>query len=414
MQHILIKDLCAGEEIHATFLLTAASQQQAKNGPYWNLTLSDASGNINAKIWAPLSTHFTELPVASFVKIEGRTDSYRDQVQLNITALRMLSDAEAVDLDMALYVPSSPYNIDDMWQELEDLCHKEFTHKAWHDFIFSVLNNNDVRLGWMGCPAAKNVHHAYRGGLLEHSLSVAKLTLSIASHYPKLDRQVLLAGALFHDMGKIWEYSFGLVTDYTDVGRLLGHMQLALEFLQPFLEKSQLEDAYVQHFKHLILSHHGSYEFGSARVPQTPEAMLLHYADNIDAKMAQCNQIFATQEDDFVGWSPYQRTLDRYMYQPQRLPNILNTDEPNNCTLEDTAKVQAIQTEDVPVEVTFEEKKPTETAPIEIVYTETTPPPLQQSEAINNETVNDSNIVDSEANKEDTQEKAQGIQCSLL
>ncbi len=332
MQHIPIKDISPKSEVRGTYLLSASSSQQAKNGPYWNVTLSDASGNISAKIWSPLSLDFAELPAGSFVEIGGRSDLYRDQLQLTIDTLRILKEHESVELDMSDYVPSSPYNIDVMWQEMQELCAKELQHKPWQNFVFSVLGNTDIRLAWMACPAAKNVHHAYRGGLLEHSLSVAKLCMSLANHYPELDRQVLLAGALFHDLGKIWEYSFGLVTDYTDAGRLLGHMQLALDYLQPILQASELEDEFVQHFKHLILSHHGSYEFGSARVPQTPEAMLLHYADNIDAKMAQCKQIFSAEEEGFVGWSPYQRTLERYMYQPQRL-------------------VSAVESEQIPVEV---------------------------------------------------------------
>ncbi len=317
-QHIFIKDLPPHGTIRGVYLLSAASLQNAKNGPYWNITLNDASGDMNGKIWAPLSADFSDFPTGSFVHISGRTSLYREQTQVNIDALSILSPAEQVELDMTLYVATSPFDIEDMWQELKELCHKEFTHPAWKDFIFRILSANEIRLAWMACPAAKNIHHAYRGGLLEHSLSVAKLALSIADHYPHLDRQVLLAGAIFHDLGKIWEYSYGLITDYTDSGRLLGHMQLVLDYLNPILQECDLEEEYVMHFKHLILSHHGTYEFGSSRLPQTPEAMLLHYADNIDAKMAQCKQIFAEKTDDFIGWSSYQRSLERHMYQPLR------------------------------------------------------------------------------------------------
>ncbi len=326
-QHILIKDLQPHSKMRGIYLISAASLQHAKNGPYWNITLNDSSGEINAKIWAPLSMEFNNLCAGNFVDVAGNTSLFREQIQLNINALRQLSDAESVELDTSLYVPTSPYNIEDMWQELEELCQKELTHTPWNDFVFYVLNRNEIRLALMACPAAKNIHHAYRGGLLEHSLSVAKLAMTIAKQYPELDRQVLLVAAIFHDLGKIWEYSYGLVTDYTDAGRLLGHMHLALEFLAPILEQCNVESDYIQHFKHLILSHHGTYEFGSPRLPQTPEAMILHYADNIDAKMAQCRQLFVDNEQDFVGWSPYQRSLDRCIYQPSRLSPVTKNEE---------------------------------------------------------------------------------------
>ncbi len=149
---------------------------------------------------------------------------------------------------------------------------------------------------------------------------MAKLAMSTANHYAEIDRQVLLVGAIFHDVGKIWEFTYGLVTDYSDAGRLLGHMTLALEYLQPYLQKSGLEPELAMHFKHLILSHHGSYEFGSPRVPHTAEAVLLHYMDNVDAKMAQCRDIFSPLEQEDSGWTPYQRTLERQMYKAKQTP----------------------------------------------------------------------------------------------
>ncbi len=357
-QHIFLKDLPPHGKIRGVYLISAASLQHAKNGPYWNITLNDSSGEVNAKIWAPLSTEFTALCAGNFVDISGNTALFREQVQININALRVLSDADSIELDMNCYVPSSPYSIEEMWQELEELCQKELTHTPWNDFVFYVLNRNDIRLAFMACPAAKNIHHAYRGGLLEHSLSVAKLSMTIAAQYPELDRQVLLAAAIFHDLGKIWEYSYGLVTDYTDAGRLLGHIHLALEYLSPILELCAVESEYVQHFKHLILSHHGTYEFGSPRLPQTPEAMILHYADNIDAKMAQCKQLFANNEQDFVGWSAYQRSLERYIYQPLRF-NQMPLSQSENLQ-EENLPNESLQEENLPNESLQEANLPNE------------------------------------------------------
>ncbi len=319
-EHQSIITIQANGEVQGIFLLGNAALSQSRNGPFWKLELRDATGQIEAKIWSPLSQEFSELIAGSFVQIKGRTSLFRDQIQLSIDHMQVLEDAAVAGLDMAIYLPASPYPVDEMWEDLLFMCKKEFTHAPWRKCVMAVLKDAEISLALKRAPAAKGVHHAYMGGLLEHTLSVMQLCLRLAEQYPEIDKQVLLAGALFHDMGKIWELSGGLVTDYTDEGRLLGHISLAVEHLQPFLQKSGLEPALVQHVKHLILSHHGTYEFGSPRLPQTPEAMLLHYADNIDAKMAQCRQIFSNWEEEHTGWSDYQRTLERYMYKPYRSP----------------------------------------------------------------------------------------------
>ncbi len=318
-EHIAIKDIIKDNTLDGVYLVSAASKLEAKNGPFWKVELRDATGQLEAKIWSPLSLDFSDIPAGSFVNINGRTSLYRDQLQLTINSMEILSEEHISELDMSLYLMCSPHDVSAMWEELEMLCKKELTHKPWRKFVFSVLKNEELSAAFKICPAAKSIHHAYRGGLLEHSLGVAKLAMSTANHYKELDRQVLLVGAIFHDLGKIWEFTYGLVTDYSDAGRLLGHMQLALDFLQPYLQKSGLDEEHILHFKHLILSHHGTYEFGSPRLPQTPEAMLLHYMDNVDAKMAQCRQLFEGMEEE-SGWTPYQRTLERQMFKAVPTP----------------------------------------------------------------------------------------------
>lgn len=315
-----VKAIGPSDEVRSVFLLGGASLQQSRNGPFWRLELRDATGAVEAKIWSPLSLEFTALAPGRMVEVEGRAGLFREQVQVTVERMRVLTPEESAALELGHFLPAAPRPAAEMWEELVALCRKEFTHAPWRKFIFAVLRDEDIRQGWSTAPAAKGVHHAYVGGLLEHSLSVASLVLRLCDHYRHLDRQTLLAGALFHDLGKIWEFSGGLVNDYTDEGRLIGHTELALERLASFLQKSGLEPELARHFKHLILSHHGSYEFGAVRVPQTAEALLLHYADNIDAKMAQCRSIFENFEEDQTGWSPWQPTLSRYMHQPVRTP----------------------------------------------------------------------------------------------
>lgn len=331
-----IDEISPGDEVNGLFLLSAASQQQARNGPFWRLEIKDATGALEARIWSPTSQQYTGLVPGMIAEVEGRADSFKDQVQVNVTRLRTL-DAEAAALvDTAAFLPSSARPPADMLADMEKLCRTEFTHKPWRVFALAVLSDADIRPRLLAAPAAKGVHHAWVGGLLEHTLSVARLCLLMADHYPQLDRQTLLAGALFHDLGKIWELSGGLANDYTDEGRLVGHINICLGKLDRHLNKASLEPHLALHFKHLVLSHHGQYEYASPRLPQTAEAFALHYADNIDAKMAQCQSLFAgvqaagqpeqpaeqapeqaaeQQEGPVQGrWSAYQNTLGRQVY----------------------------------------------------------------------------------------------------
>ena len=314
-----VKEITPPCEAQGVFAVSQASLAQSRNGPYWRLALSDATGTLEAKIWSPLSTEYAEIPVGSLVEVQGRAALFREQTQLTVERLRVLSDEEAATLPPAAFMPASPYDLDEMMAELHDLLGKEFVHKPWRKFVQAVFRDAELAAAFRVCPAAKSVHHAYVGGLLEHSLGVFKLCRRLADQYAELDRQTLLAGAIFHDIGKIREFSGGLVNDYTDEGRLIGHLELGIEMLAPFWQKAGLEDGLVRHLKHLILSHHGEPAFGAVRLPQTAEALVLHYADNIDAKMAQCRGLFAALEAE-EGWTPYQSTLSRALFRGPRTP----------------------------------------------------------------------------------------------
>ena len=285
------KDVAPGDEIRALYLIGSASQLQAKNGPFWRIELKDASGDLEARIWSPLSQQFAEIPSGVIAEVEGRAESFRDKLQVNVNALRVLSPEETASVDTSAFMASSSRPPQEMLDELEALCRKEFTYKPWRKFILSVLEDEAIRVPLLTAPAAKSVHHAWVGGLLEHTLSVATLCLRFCDHYPDLDRQTLLAGAICH------------------LGKLDRH-----------LAKSGLDEELILHFQHLILSHHGLYEYGSPRLPQTAEAFALHYADNIDAKITQSRSLFGELEDGESGWSPYQKSLERQLFQAPKTP----------------------------------------------------------------------------------------------
>lgn len=315
-----VKDMSPSIDAQGLFVVAQAAQAQSRNGPYWRLSLADASGSVEAKIWHPLSVEFQDIPVGVLVWAEGRVALFREQVQLTVDRMRILTKEEAADVDHAALMPASPYDLDEMLSRLFGACKEEFRYKPWRKLVFSVLEDAQWQAAFRLCPAAKGVHHAYVGGLLEHTLGVFELCRRIADQYPQLDRQTLLAGAIFHDFGKIREFSGGLANDYTDEGRLLGHIVLGVEMLAPYLAKSGLEEELQRHLKHLILSHHGEMEFGAVRLPHTAEAMALHHADNLDAKMAQCRGLFEQLPDEGPGWTPYQATLRRHMHRAMPTP----------------------------------------------------------------------------------------------
>ncbi len=317
---VSVSDLALGGEVHDIFLLAAAQQGQARNGPYWRLEFRDATGSVGGKIWSPQSQEYPELQAGSLVRVKGRVTSYRDKLELAVESLRVLTEEESAGLDLGLFLPASPYNPDSMLAELTALVREACSHKPWKKFLLSLLTDAEIGPALRLAPAAKAMHHAYAGGLLEHTLSVSRLCMRIADHYPRLDRQILLAGAICHDLGKLWELTSGLGTDYTQAGRLIGHISLALDRLAPFIKKAGLEPELAEHLQHLILSHHGTLEFGSPKLPATAEALVLHYADNIDAKLQQVEAALSGLEEGQSGWSAYNPSLERFLFRAARSP----------------------------------------------------------------------------------------------
>lgn len=315
---LFVSDLALGDEVAEIFILSAAQQGQARNGPYWRLDFTDASGSIGGKIWSPQSQAYPDLAPGLAVWVKGRVSSYRDKLELAVDALRVLEEAERAALDLTRFMPASARSPDAMLEELLDLARATLTHKPWRRLITGLLTDKDIAPLLRLAPAAKAMHHAYAGGLLEHTLSVARLCLHIADHYQELDRQVLFAGAVCHDLGKLWELTAGLAIDYTTEGRLIGHIAQAADRLAPFIKKSGLEPELAEHLRHLILSHHGTHEFGAPRLPATSEALVLHYADNIDAKLQQVATALTGVAPG--GWSAYAPALERFMYRAPATP----------------------------------------------------------------------------------------------
>ncbi len=322
-----VQDIKAGSQISDVFMVVQCRQAQAKNGPYWQLTLQDKSGEIQARIWSPLSARFAEISPEQAVLVKAGAQLFGEQIQLNIEAMEFI-DPENIDL--SLFLPVSCISPEELHLNLLEFLQQNIDYPPWKKLARKILTQKEIKSALLTAPAAKSIHHAYMGGLLEHTLSVCRICNEICGIYTDLDRDILLTAAALHDLGKIREISHGLSREYSDEGKLLGHIFLGLEMIEPFLSRaSGLDSGLVLHLKHIITSHHGELEFGSPKRPKTGESFVLHFADNLDAKLNTLEQALGSRrnaEGEASGvWSEYLRSLGRYVYQPPRTPRSPST-----------------------------------------------------------------------------------------
>ncbi len=330
--HCDLKNVENGDNLKGFYLVKSVQQGMASNNKaFWSIKLGDASGQLDCKIWSPLAEQIKEISTGSFASIEAKAQVYRDNVQLTIQEFRILEEEEVENLDLSNYVAASPYPREDMLDELNKIIKKHIVYPAWKKFIKMLMADPLVEPYFASAPGAKSVHHAYLNGLLEHTLFVCKNCVAICTNYPQIDKQVLLVAALFHDVGKIQELSGALATEYTNKGKLIGHINIGMELFEKYLEKAKIEDHLALHFKHLILSHHGELEFGSPKTPATAEAFILHYADNIDAKIAQIFSALPYAEnekkEEKIVWSGWNNYLNRQLCRIEPTPNKKDANE---------------------------------------------------------------------------------------
>lgn len=307
-QHMWLKDIREGDVVQGEYAVREKRLSNTRKGDlFLTLILADRTGEVEAKVWEQaemLSSRFRE---GDILDVEGTATSYRGRMQLTLSGLK---PAER-DVDQSVFLESSEASPAVMMSEL-----RKILQEVRNDHMKSLIDRflGDPRFVCLleRAPAAKNFHHCYLGGLLEHTLSVCRLTQRVADHYPQLDKDLLLTGAFLHDIGKIRELSCRLQIEYTDEGRLLGHLVQGTIMLEEKLAhmKSFPPDLSIR-LKHLILSHHGQYEFGSPKRPKFLEAFVLHLADDLDAKVNGLGRFFERDGHE-GGWTEYNRLFERY------------------------------------------------------------------------------------------------------
>jgi 3'-5' exoribonuclease len=283
-----IRGFAEGDSITGFGLVTKKALRQDKNGrDYLDMEIADASGSITSKAWSDSPALAARFDVHDFVAYRGTVHRFRDQLQLNVRECRRVTEADREQgFEEALMIPSTPYDIDELDKRLRQIYAEEIDRPILRQLAEKALESYGEEL--REHPAAKTIHHAYRGGLLEHTVSMAELALRICDHYSELDRDLVLIGVLFHDLGKLQEIGAMPVNDYTTLGRLVGHVVIGRDLVRDCC--ATLEDFPTDlqiHLEHLVLSHQGRLEYGAPVQPMTPEALTLHFIDDLDSKLAQ-------------------------------------------------------------------------------------------------------------------------------
>jgi 3'-5' exoribonuclease len=312
MKKQFISDLKIGEAVNDIFVLMEKSVSQKKDGSnYLNVALGDKTGHVKGVVWDNVD-EITSAGVSSgdFVFIAGAVNEYRGVPQL---VVKKMTTCPVESVDPADFLPTTRHHVDTMFDRLVSqtgLVKNDFIQRL----IQSFWSDTEFVKQFKAAPAAKNMHHAYIGGLLEHTLSMTLLADKIAGHYSGIDMDLLFAGILFHDVGKIREFEYQYRIDYTDEGRLLSHIVIGLQMLDDkikTIEGFPTQTAVL--LKHLIVSHHGAREFGSPELPKTIEAVLLNYIDEIDSKVNGIRS-FMSADASSESWTSYHRLLGRHFY----------------------------------------------------------------------------------------------------
>ncbi len=300
------------DQVDSIFLVKEKITAMAKNGkPYLTLRLMDKSGEVDAKIWDNIDKISLLFQKDDFLAVKSKASVYLGKMQLVISELCRVPE-ETVSL--ADFLPETDRNIKEMEEELFSLV-ASLSDSNLKKLLESFFNDPELFSLYRVAPAAKGMHHVCLGGLLEHSLAVARLADQIVPLYSGLNRDLLIAGALLHDVGKVREMTYMRSFDYTDEGKLIGHITIGVEMLQEKivniagfpLELSML-------LKHMILSHHGQYEYGSPKRPKTVEATILNYLDDLDSKINGIRTHIRKETANDSRWTSYHRLYDRYFY----------------------------------------------------------------------------------------------------
>ncbi|PLY04166.1 MAG: HD family phosphohydrolase [Desulfuromonas sp.] len=314
MKDIYVENIRERDWVESVFLVREKITATAKNGkPYLTLKLMDRSGEVEGRVWDNVEALSATFDRDDFVQVSAKASVYLGKMQLVVQKLVRL-DEKLVDLRD--FLPVATRSLDGMIVEFRELI-ASLANPHLRALMEAFLEDQDFMQAFCRAPAAKSMHHVYLGGLLDHSLSVAQLAHDVSSHYPEVDRDLLVVGALLHDIGKVAELRYSRSFEYTDAGKLLGHIVMGVELVEEKIrELNDFPTLTGTLLKHLLLSHHGQYEYGSPKRPKTLEAVVLNFIDDLDSKINGISSYLQKENTEYGQWTGYHRLYERYFYRP--------------------------------------------------------------------------------------------------
>jgi len=330
MARRLVADLSAGERIESqVFLVSSKDLRTTTQGSlYIHAILADRTGQIVARAWSASEAMYQVIPEGGFIEVKGRVESYKGNLQFIIDAIRPVDESS---IDLADFLPRTSRDIDEMFQRVREIV-GEIKNRHVRALVDEFLNDEARMALFRRAPAARELHHAYVGGLLEHTLNVLELARLVLPRYPKVSADLVLAGVFLHDLGKTAELNCSTNFEYTDEGQLLGHISICVTWIdaatrrvsertgEPFPERIAWA------LQHIVLSHHGRAEFGSPKLPAIPEAFAVHYLDNLDAKLEMSKSVIERDHDSGRDWTSYHRGLETRLFKADVLGGATNGD----------------------------------------------------------------------------------------
>ncbi len=311
----LVKDLEPGMEVKSAFIVSRKELRKTKAGaPYLALELGDKSGKVDARLWDGVSRYKDAFAEKDYVAVSGRVEKYRDQPQVIVSSLRRCRDDEIDAADFLRVVSTDRVELEGELREALE----EVRNVHLKGLLLGFMNDEEFMRRFTTAPAAKNYHHPYLGGLLEHTTTTVCICRMICDLYPDIDRDLLISAAALHDIGKVRELEYDRTIDYSDAGRFLGHLLLSDEMIR---ERIAAQPGFPQdlamRLRHAVLSHHGELEWGSPKRPKTLEAIVLHHVDNLDAKVNSFREIVGRAADSDSPWTDMRNLFRRPLYAPR-------------------------------------------------------------------------------------------------
>lgn len=324
MAHLFVKDIQSGQQIQDIYMVTQpVLRNTAKGDLYIAMYLSDKTGRVNSRMWQASEEIYQSIPSEGFVLIRGKSELYQGSMQLVVNEVKPIDPEQVRITD---YVPRTEKNIGEMYEQAKAIL-GTIENGDLKRLVKAFLDDSELMKQFCIAPAAMQMHHNYIGGLLEHTLSMLNVAVALFPLYPKIQKDLVLTAIFLHDIAKTQELSYKVSFSYTDRGQLLGHIIQGTQMITQKADDLKMDGEPVNPnildaLLHIIVSHHGQYDFGSPKLPCTPEAFMVTYIDNLDAKMNQTANLIETDQGDGGNWTSYQKSLETRLYRARVLEQM--------------------------------------------------------------------------------------------